>query len=696
MPDTTSANTGADAIEFVQYHEPALTSGIYQITVTQSVRTADSSKIPGSSFSTARRFVVAGDRCAIKPEEFAAVFPPEGSLGDHSSVLPHVLLKRSTLPWERTADSGGARLPWLVLLLFEDGERLGGTIDKAAFVRGYGANGEAAWSHLLGAQVGWLRPIAGLPGQAAVVAAASRAGQLGADFAAAASGIEAILDRARAPRVLPLSALQAASTGGLIWPGLAPEPGQQLTDNVTVIDVEKQLLDKLMPTHADLEYLAHVRRAAGGATDELAGIVGSRLPKQGGISTVHLVSIERRYTASGFDSGGARDGDMIRLISLKSWSFACVARDQSFNGLLNGLNRTPGTLRLPVKKAEAAEKYLARGCVPLPHALRQGGRTVSWYHGPLVTGEHAGELPLPARAADELIRFDPAVGLLDVSYAAAWELGRLLTLQNKQVSASLYGWKRAYAQHLAQIEQRLLHSHLPVQGQTIDLADTPAEIAEWFVGLRRLEGVPFSYLVPDERMLPSESIRFVWMDHPWIDCLLDGAFSIGRATTADHQRDQALAGSLAPGASDAISGFLLRSQVVAGWPGIVVDAFDGAGAKLKPIRVDRLSSNVLLCLFAGAIDSAALSLKPETLHFGVDGPSGADRHFAKRLRDSQGRQPDNLVVDPIPLRRQPERVLDVAGLVAAMRAKLGLASFTSATFASQMVEGTPGVTFARG
>ena len=47
-----------------------------------------------------------------------------------------------------------------------------------------------------------------------------------------------------------------------------------------------------------------------------------------------------------------------------------------------------------------------------------------------------------------------------------------------------------------------------------------------------VRGVPFNYLVPDERMLPAESIRFFQLDESWMDCLLDGAFSIGRVTTA--------------------------------------------------------------------------------------------------------------------------------------------------------------------
>ena len=40
-------------------------------------------------------------------------------------------------------------------------------------------------------------------------------------------------------------------------------------------------------------------------------------------------------------------------------------------------------------------------------------------------------------------------------------------------------------------------------------------------------GVPFSYIVSSEEMLPNESIRFFHMDRNWLDALVDGALSTG-------------------------------------------------------------------------------------------------------------------------------------------------------------------------
>lgn len=46
-----------------------------------------------------------------------------------------------------------------------------------------------------------------------------------------------------------------------------------------------------------------------------------------------------------------------------------------------------GWLRVPKDKAETssgAEKFFEVGSVPMAHGIRNGGKTVSWYHGPLI------------------------------------------------------------------------------------------------------------------------------------------------------------------------------------------------------------------------------------------------------------------------------------------------------------------------
>ena len=628
-----NGDSASGKIEFIQSHRPALTVGDYQIFITQEVQTSLDGKIPLATFSASKEFIVQGERFELKPEDIFAVFPPDASMGDHSNVLPHLVLNRSTLPWERRANPNSAKAPWLALLLFDQGE-------------------------------------------------------------------------APSPLVITLKQLKTASDTHIKFPDFLYESGQGEDDKVTVIDVRKSRLQAMLPTEADLELLAHVRQGKDAAgkkdADEMAVIIGNSLPQSGALSMVHLISLENRYDGNGFNYQGATDDDSIRLVTLKSWSFACADERQSFKGILVHLNREPGTLRLQVNQSSEAESYLSLGYVPLSHYLREGDRTVSWYHGPLSPAQDPLEIILPAQASDQLLRYDPTNGLFDISYAAAWEIGRLLALQSKQFSISLYNWKRAHAQHLGYDEQRLLHPYLPAYEETPPEEQIPADISAWFNNLSLLKGVPFNYLVPDERMLPPESIRFFLMDNAWIDCLLDGAFSIGRVTSSDYAQDQSNENNPAANPHQQTSGFLLRSDVVSGWPGLLVDAFGSADRtdQLECLRTERLSKNVLLCLFAGVVELVEIHLQPETLHFGFDETDDAPPGYYKKLRDSTGVE-DNLKLDSIPWRQNSRATINIYDLASAIETalddatltKLNLPPMTSAQLALEMIEGVEKVAF---
>jgi hypothetical protein len=635
---TPDDGTQGGKIEFIQFHQPALKDDTYTLTVTQRIQTNESGaakKIAPASFTATRRFAVAGERFTLKPEDVEAVFPPEDSLGDHSNVLPHVILGRSTRPWERVSDAAREDAPWLALLLFTDEEKPD-------------------------------------------------------------------------PQVITLGQLQSTPASQAKFPALALETGQHADDKVTVIDVKQSLLQTLLPTVDELALLAHVRLrkdSAGNVTgDELAVVICNRLPAKGAASTAHLVSLERRYKGASFDYQGAKPDEFIRLVSLRSWRFSCLPDQPRFKDLLLDLDRSTTAPRLPSDEPAAAKKYLAAGGVPLPHFMRGGDTTVSWYHGPLAPDSDTPTSALPARSSDELTRYDTTTGLFDISYAAAWELGRLLALQSKQLSVSLYNWKRANAQQQLQAEQQLLFPHLPPQGTTAATTSMqvliPADIATWFDGLSLLQGVPFNYLLPDERMLKSESIRFFRLDRFWVECLLDGAFSIGRVTDADHEQDQARLGGPSSNGYEKVSGIVLRSSVVAGWPSLLVDAFDEpdpskGGTRLKQLRFERLSSGILICLYEGDLGRVEIHQQPEALHFGLDAPDEHHADYYKDLRDPDG-QKGTKVLSPVPLRQPPDkRVLDIKALADAIQKAANAATFTSAHFALQMIEGVEKVIFQR-
>jgi hypothetical protein len=444
------------------------------------------------------------------------------------------------------------------------------------------------------------------------------------------------------------------------------------------------LLEEIMPGYDDLRYLAHVRRVDG---DESAVIVGNRLPRPGSTSTVHLVSVEGRYYPQErtFDFGThTGPTDLVRLVSLASWRFASIDENQTFAHMVRQLAQDAGPFRLSQSPTSPAEAFLEQGFVPARHMLRQGGRTIAWYRGPFATGPVADEVELPVHTSDSLLRYHEDIGMFDVGYAAAWELGRLLALQSSAFSTALYEWKRRRDQSFLGEEQQ-------AHPLTIDDIDTtlPDTVSSWFDDLSVLRGVPFKYLIPDENLLPSESIKFFWLDPNWMRCLLDGAYSIGRITRADFERDQAHPQSLP---YQQVTGALIRSDVVAGYPGLLIDAFsDKAGSTLLPVlRTERLSENVLLCLFKGNVERLDIHQQPEMLHFAVE--LSDETKYTKSLRKDNPDHGSEVTGD-----LGNYRTIPVAGLVKSMYQELdtNAAAFTSGHFAIQMIESAERISFCR-
>ncbi len=190
----------------------------------------------------------------------------------------------------------------------------------------------------------------------------------------------------------------------------------------------------------------------------------------------------------------------------------------------------------------------------------------------------------------------------------------------------------------------------------------PQDLVDWLSRLRLLKGVPFQYLVPDEAMLPPESIRFFTLDQTWIDCLTDGALSVGRTLTKNpqamlsgieqaasdhscprahaaipHRRAENLGTAPAATPDGVISGFLLRSEVIESNPGLGVNAFPKGhtpadhdrdpSVEIKLLDILRFEtlgpqSGVLLCLVSGDAYRVDIHQPPEGLHYGIDAYDG--------------------------------------------------------------------------
>ena len=245
---------------------------------------------------------------------------------------------------------------------------------------------------------------------------------------------------------------------------------------------------------------------------------------------------------------------------------------------------------------------------------------------------------------------------------------------------------------------------------TVPESGMPPYMESFLAHLRLLVGVPFDYLVPDARLLPNESIRFFYLDRSWTDRLVDGAMAVGKIGTREQAHHQAHAANLnsqldltervvrimqrgLPANSETqprspddessggiVTGFLLRSAAVSGWPSMDVRAFDtilpanegdvnnpdyqkwlqdAAAAQLRTLRLELLSPSVLLALFDGVPQLVWCEEPHHGVQFGFhvnNGVLSLDRHEPDGATETTGTQIS------VPMRAGGNRVVAISAL----------------------------------
>lgn len=228
----------------------------------------------------------------------------------------------------------------------------------------------------------------------------------------------------------------------------------------------------------------------------------------------------------------------------------------------------------------------------------------------------------------------------------------------------------------------------------------PLPVLNWLSQLTLFYGLPFVYMVPDQRLLPNESMRFFHVDQNWSDRMVDGALSAATVSTAEaifneqlfaavyaeiRKAQQALRPQLRGKAEPTevvegsqYSGFLFRSVVVSTWPGLEVNATKD-GDTVGILRMERLSPTVLLVIFIDTPDTVTLTEPSEGLFFGLitagDGYEVNLRGLGAGGLDAGVPivKDDVTQTAPIPMRTgdgQPAGVVDVTNAVASISTAL--------------------------
>ena len=363
---------------------------------------------------------VDGPQLKLTPADIAGVYPAPGSDDSPDEFLPHIALKRRTLPWERTGPAAGA--PWLALLVVKESD----------FKSGARSTSPAATLTAL------------------------------------------TLKDLKTKDLTTYNRLHGNLPTGLKLPD---------STELQVTFISNGLLKKILPLKTELKWLCHMKRKTeNGTIDDAAIVIANRLPEAGpantppDLHTAMLVSLELRSDAYTRPAKGS-----TALVVLHHWTFT-PSKGGDFEQVMQAISYRPngGVQRfgnLPKPPPQGTPAPLSGGfdaklsdtgylLEEIPHT--QPG--LIDYRGPLRP------FPTPKRSNGFAIRPAPeefAGGNddtpVDYSHAAAFEIGRLLALADPTVLEQM---RDIHA--VMNVDPPVLVNQLPVKLQMPDWVVDPA------------------------------------------------------------------------------------------------------------------------------------------------------------------------------------------------------------------------------
>lgn len=423
--DVNASDLGT--IQMLPYHLPVMPAGKYEITVQHALSLDKES----DTFTTTQAFEVTGSGYDVE-QDIVQLFPAHNGVGKFFNLLPQIVLNNKSLPWEKDNlfQDGTKRKnePWIGLLLFREGEDFVILTDKDL--------------------------------------------------------IDATKDRRFKPK----------DTTFL--------PSLNLKEDLVVVDIDLNLFLTIAPTTEDLALLAHIREelpaasqsafylqtlkdiATDSESPKYSIVACNRLPQKGKMHTACLVSFE--YWGEILNSRNISNEDkfqQVRLRVLKHWTFADNTEDVTFSSYLKKMNTDAKgqplenlSFKLPSlaghsSAIDAANKAFDLGFVPLQHHLRNGDKTISFYRGPLIPYDNTADNKMDAKeikGTDSSIRYNSQTAMFNESYAAAYQLGKLLALGSQTVAQAIMNYRTQTKQQLVleNHKNEIKTQLLPAQGST--------------------------------------------------------------------------------------------------------------------------------------------------------------------------------------------------------------------------------------
>jgi hypothetical protein len=214
----------------------------------------------------------------------------------------------------------------------------------------------------------------------------------------------------------------------------------------TVLDLSKSVYDNIMPSKSDLPFLAHVKLLNLSATEDkitaldgyFATVIANRFPADGE-NCAHLVRV------CGYEGAAFENAKTIRLVSVFSMRFTSTHTVPiPFGRLTKGLSENCGAVGFDGKNENERLAYSSKR-----HITRTGEETQSLYRSPLVPSKTQVIDELQSRkTADGRIIYNSETAQMDISYSSAFELGRVLTMKDKNIAQEIIDYRKTIKQNI--------------------------------------------------------------------------------------------------------------------------------------------------------------------------------------------------------------------------------------------------------
>jgi len=517
------------------YMLPPLTDDSYRLRVnTNAAHGSDALPIPEAD----AYFNIVGPRFRLSGADVAGSFPPRNGHGDFSLSLPHIALYDRTLPWERLLDptvsspaaatppaipgaakEPGGRLPWLALLLLQEGEYSlvqsvpvesvvppatltamelpnpsGITCDAVQVSLDFlqsilpAMNELALLTHVRQVNVDDRELAAGSSNGWFSVVMSNRLPAPGEKYRACLVSLEGRKDLwepvglGHGPVILDTGILETGTftlrkpeveenRPGAVQPGVAATaPG--LAIEAPVLRPVMPMEPVLRPVEAPINM-----RPIEGILDpiEISPVPVQRpLPIESPILSGTFRNVTIATQAPGLSTViepirmPIRFNTTASLVLLYSWQFECTGTG-TFYELAQNLN----VAMVGATVDQGHPPVTDTGHIALQVGDRSGSTESAWYRGPLSPLQLTRDALGPYHSADQARIATPETGAEDVSYAAAFEAGRLLAAADARLAQDLMRWRRnsysasAFSDSLKAIQVKMptlqpLDIHTPV------------------------------------------------------------------------------------------------------------------------------------------------------------------------------------------------------------------------------------------